>query len=162
VLADPTLGAYLLDMAINYLVLAAAAGVYFGLVIAGARINRAPARSRRSLLDGVGLALGFAVIALPTYVAVGMLFRHDPVGPGGLQRPPDSYVPAAQAAFYAIQVMTILLGSVRSRQTGVVGGRRVALASAGLVIVFLVLVQPLAEFANACYIGTSFLLDSSC
>jgi hypothetical protein len=159
---DATLGAYVIDMAINYLVLALAAGVYLALNLVGLRLVRVPPPTRRAYLIGVSSALLFIVIALPTYIAIGFLFRHDPVGVGGLQRQPDAYVPAAVAVFYLIQLAALGIGVLRSTQLAQPRTAWVGVAGGAGVLAFLVLIQPLAEFANACYIGTGFLLRSSC
>lgn len=158
---DPTLFAYLVDMGINYLALAIAAGVYLGLTIAGVRLLGVPSPTRRAYLAGVTSAVLFIVIALPTYVAIGFLFRHDPVGAGGLERRLDAYLPAAVLSFYLIQLTSVTIGVLRSGRLAP-SRRWVGAASGAGVLAFLALIQPLAEFANACYIGTGFLLRASC
>ncbi len=90
-----------------------------------------------------------------------MLFRHDPVGLGGLQRPPNDHVPIAAVVFYVIQGAALATGIIRSRTRSSADGRLV-LTSAAFIFVFLLLVQPLAEAANACYVGQGFLLRPSC
>ena len=159
---DQTLGAYVVDMAINYLVLAVAAGVYLGLTLAGVRLVRVLPASRRAYLAGVSSALLLIVIALPTYIAIAFLFRHDPVGVGGLQRPPEAYVPSAVSVFYLIQLAAVGIGVLRSWQLAQPRTARVGMAGGAGVLAFLLLIQPLAEFANACYVGTGFLLRASC
>jgi uncharacterized membrane protein YwzB len=158
---DPSLGAYVLDMGINYLVLAVAGGVYLALTLVGVRLLRVPTSTRWAYLAGVATGVLFAVIALPTYIAMGALVRHDPIGPGGLQRPLDAYLPATVVVFYAIQVAAVLIGVARSKRIAGPHGR-VGLASGAGVLAFLALIQPLAEIANACYIGIGFLLHPSC
>jgi hypothetical protein len=160
---DPTLGAYLLDVAINYLVLAVAAGVYLLLTIAGVRLFRVRAISRQAFLGGVSAALLFIVVMLPTYVAIAFLLRHDPIGPGGLERQPNTYVLGAHVVFfYAIQLAAVAFGVLRTNRIARIRTRGLGLATGTAVFAFLVLIQPLAEFANACYIGTGFLLRPSC
>ena len=160
---DPSLGAYVRDMAINYLVLGLAAAVYLALTIAGFRLFRAASSRRRAYLAGVSSALLFIVIVLPTYVAVAALLRHDPIGPGGLNRPPDALLATAEAiVFYAVQAAAIVIGVMRTKRVAHMRGGRLGQATGAAVIAFLVLIQPLAEAANACYIGSGFLLRMSC
>jgi hypothetical protein len=160
---DPSLGAYVLDMAINYLVLALAAGAYVALTIAGLRLFRIAPSTRRALLSGLASALLFVVIALPTYVAVAGLLRHDPIGPGGLNRQPDAVIVATEVVvFYLVQAAAVVIGVMRTKRVAQPRDARSRVASGALVIAFLVLIQPLAEFANACYIGWGFLLRMSC
>lgn len=157
---DPTVGAYLVDMAINYLVLAVVGGAYLSLTVAALRLLRVPTVLGRAYLRGVSSAVFFVVIALPTYIAIGTLFRHDPVGPGGLQRQLEAYLPAAVATFYLLQFVAVVIGVVRS---DVARMRACTAVASGVgVLSFLVLIQPLAEFANACYIGIGFLIRPSC
>jgi hypothetical protein len=158
---DPTLFAYLVDMAINYLALAIAAGVYLGLTLAGVRLFGVPSPTRRAYFAGVSSAVLFSVIALPTSIAIGFLFRHDPVGPGGLERRLDAFLPAAVVVFYLIQLTAVAIGVLRSRRLAP-SRPWVGVASGAGALAFLVLIQPFAEFANACYIGTGFLLRASC
>jgi hypothetical protein len=160
---DPTVGAYLLDMAIDYVVLAVAAAVYWLLTFAGARLFRVTAPTRKAFLGGLSSALLFILLALPTYVAIASLLRHDPIGPGGLERQPNAYLGTVELiVFYAIQVGAVAFGAVRTNRIAEMRGRRLGLATGAAVIAFLVLIQPLAEFANACYIGAGFLLHPSC
>jgi hypothetical protein len=160
---DPSLGAYVLDMAINYLVLGLAAAVYLALTIAGLRLFPAGPSRRRAYLAGVSSALLFIVIALPTYIAVAALLRHDPIGPGGLNRQPDALLMTAEViVFYAIQAAAVVIGVMRTKRVAQIRTGRLGQASGAAVIAFLVLIQPLAEAANACYIGWGFLLRMSC
>ena len=160
---DPTVGAYVRDMAINYLVLALAAAAYLALTIAGIRLFRAAPSKRRAYLAGVSSALLFIVITLPTYIAVAALLRHDPIGPGGLIRQPSAYVAAAEAiVFYVIQAAAVVIGVMRTNRVAQMRGGQLGLFSGAAVFAFLALIQPLAEFANACYIGWGFLLRMSC
>jgi hypothetical protein len=159
---DPSWGAYLLDMAINYLVLAVAAGVYLGLTIAAVRLSGIGPSTRRAYLMGVSTGVLFAVLALPMFIAIGSLFRHDPIGPGGLERQLGAYLPFAVVVFYLIQFTAVMIGAERSERLSAVRRGRIWLASAAGVLLFLVLIQPLAEAANACYIGTGFLIHPSC
>jgi hypothetical protein len=103
------------------------------------------------------------VIALPTYVAVAGLLRHDPIGPGGLNRQPDAVIVATEVVvFYLVQAAAVVIGVMRTKRVAQPRDARSRVASGALVIAFLVLIQPLAEFANACYIGWGFLLRMSC
>jgi hypothetical protein len=64
--------------------------------------------------------------------------------------------------FYLIQFTAVMIGAERSERLSAVRRGRIWLASAAGVLLFLVLIQPLAEAANACYIGTGFLIHPSC
>lgn len=158
------LSAYALNMAINYLVLAAAGLLHVGTILGGIRASGARgwvAPFARGLVGGVA----FAALMLPTYIAIGTLFRTEPVGPRGLHRPPDDYVPAAMIAFFVIEAAAVLVGAIRAWQAvraGSAGQRWIPAAAALAVLGFLVLTLPLAEFANACYIGTGFILRPQC
>jgi hypothetical protein len=160
---DPTVGAYLLDISINYVGLAVAAAVYWVLTFAGVRLFRVAGPARQAFLGGLSSALLFIVLALPTYVGIAFLLRHEPIGPGGLERQPDAHLATAEAvAFYAIQVAAVGFGLVRTKRIAHMAGGRLSLATGVAVLSFLVLIQPLAEFANACYVGGGFLLHPSC
>lgn len=160
---DPTLGAYLLDVAINYAVLAVAAGLFLILALAGARLFWMRATTRRAFLGGLSSALLFVVVALPTYVAIAFLIRHDPIGPGGLERQTNAFLEAVEIAFfYGLQVAAVALGLLRTNRIAHVPAGRLGLATGAAVLSFLGLIQPLAEFANACYLGAGFLLHPSC
>jgi hypothetical protein len=156
--------AYALNMTINYAVLAAAGAVYLGIILGGLRLAAGRRRPIGPFARGLVAGVGFAVLALPTYVAIATLFRHDPVGPGGLQRPLDEYVPASMVAFFAIEAAAILTGAgIAARSIRPALGRSaVPVASAVGVLAFLALTLPLVEFANACYIGHGFLLRPQC
>jgi hypothetical protein len=161
--SDPSVGAYVRDMAINYLALALAAAVYFALTVAAIRFLRVTAATRRAYLAGLSSALLFIVIVLPTYVAIAGLLRHDPVGPGGLLRQPDAFVVAAEVIiFYGIQIAAVAIGMLRANRVAHVRASPPRAVTGAAVVAFLVLIQPLAEFANACYIGWGFLLRMSC
>lgn len=161
---------YALNMAINYIALTAAGLVYVGVTLVAIRL--APGRRRlarpfaRGLIGGVALA----ALGLPTYIAVATLFRHDPVGPGGLQRRLEEYVPGSMIAFFAIEVAAIVVAAALASRamrtmdagTGASGRVRIPLTAGLAVLGFLVLTLPLAEFANACYVGTGFILRPQC
>ena len=161
---------YALNMAINYVVLATAGLVYVGGVLASLRVARGRRRPIVPFERGVVAGVALAVLGLPTYIAVATLFRHDPVGPGGLQRPLEEYVPGSMVAFFAIEAAAIVvaaaLASHAARTTDAgprASGRvRIPLAAGLAVFGFLVLTLPLAEFANACYVGGGFILKPSC
>jgi len=160
---DPTLGAYLLDVAINYAVLAVAAGLFLILALAAAWLFRVRPATRRAFLGGLSGALLFVVVALPTYVAIAFLIRHDPIGPGGLERQTSAFLAAVEmTVFYGLQVAAVALGLLRANRIAHVRAGRLGLATGAAVLSFLLLIQPLAEFANACYIGAGFLLHPSC
>jgi hypothetical protein len=160
---DPTLGWYVRDMAINYLVLGLAAAVYLALTIVGLRLVRPAPSKRQAYLAGLSSALLFIVVALPTYIAVAAMLRHDPIGPGGLNRQPDAFIVAGEVlVFYVLQVAAVVIGVKRANRLADMPSRRFGQASGAAVVAFLVLIQPLAEIANACYIGWGFLLRMSC
>lgn len=165
-LADETLAvwrSFLLNMAINYVALALAGLAYVGLITGAGRLLD-PRRRWTPVRRGVTVAGLFLVLALPTYVAVAALFRHDPIGPGGLQRLTADYVPIAHAVFVLILVASGALAALRARQlAGASPARgRIAALAAGVVLLFIVLIFPLAEFANACYIGVPVILQAQC
>ena len=159
---------YALNMAINYVALAAAGIVYVGVTLAAIRIARGRRAAAVPFERGLIAGVGFAVLGLPTYIAVATLFRHDPVGPGGLQRPLNDYVPAAMLAFLVIEAAAVVIAAtlasraIRSVGTGASGHAWIPLAAGLAVLAFLVLTLPLAEFANACYVGTGFILRPQC
>jgi hypothetical protein len=155
---------YALNMAINYVALAAAGLAYVGVTLGAVRIGRGRRGPIVPFERGLIAGVVFAVLGLPTYIAVATLFRHDPIGPGGLQRPLEDYLPAAMVAFFVIEAAALVVGALRAWQ-GIRGrptARWVPLAAATAVLGFLVLTLPLAEFANACYIGVGFILKPSC
>lgn len=165
------LGAYATNLAISVAVLAVAGLAYAGLVLVGIRLA---VRSRpwlpafrRGLLSGIA----FTALALPAYITLGSsLARHDPIGPRGLQRPPEEYVPWAMAAFFAIAAAAIFVAAVSSARSagawtgsgGSAGRRWVPALAAAAMLGFLVLTLPFAELMNACYIGTGFILKAQC
>jgi hypothetical protein len=162
-LNDPSVGAYLLDMAINYLVLAVASGAYLIVMLAGALLFRVAAPVRKAFVGGLSSALLVLLVTLPTSVAIASLIRHDPIGPGGFERQRNEYLAAVEAiVFYAIQVGAVAFGVMRTNRIARMRAGRLGFATGVAVLLFLALIQPLAEFANACYVGTGFLLHPSC
>jgi hypothetical protein len=160
---DPSLGAYVLDMAINYAVLAVAAAVYLALTVVALWLLPVATGTRRAYLAGLSSALMFVVIALPTYIAIAFLLRHDPIGPGGLERQPNAFLVAAEVVvFYGIQAAGVAIGAMRANRAAQMRTGQLGAVSGAAVVAFLVVIQPLAEFANACYIGWGFLLRMSC
>lgn len=161
---------YALNMAINYIALATTGLAYVGVTLAAIRISRGRRGAIVPFERGLIAGVAFAVLGLPTYIAVATLFRHDPVGPGGLQRGLEEYVPGSMIAFFAIEAAAVVVAAalasraMRSMGTGTGASRRVRIPlAAGLAVLgFLVLTLPLAEFANACYVGTGFILRPQC
>ena len=161
---------YALNMAINYAVLAVAGVVYVGLMVAALWLARGSRRPGTAFARGLAGGVAFAVLALPTYIAIAALFRHDPPWPGGLQRPVDDYVPASIVAFFAIESVAVVVAVALASQAthspdtdpGASGRAWVPLAAGLAVLGFLVVTLPLAEFANACYVGTGFILRPQC
>ena len=162
---------YALNMAINYVALATAGLAYVGVTLVAIRISRGRRGPIVPFERGLIAGVAFAVLILPTYIAIATLFRHEPVGPGGLQRPLEEYVPGSMIAFFAIEAAAIVVAVALASRTvrpvgtgpGAASGRAwIALAAGLAVLAFLVLTLPLAEFANACYVGTGFILRPQC
>jgi phosphoglycerol transferase MdoB-like AlkP superfamily enzyme len=148
-------------MAINYGVLALVSIAYLGVLFVVSRITWKAATTRRAFLASVTQGVLFACVALPTYVAVAALFRHEPFGIGGLQRSSEEYLPAAGLAFFSILALTAVIAMVAAARRREGDGARIA-ATGAAVLLFLVLVLPLAEVANACYVGQGFVIKPSC
>lgn len=164
------LGAYATNLAINVAVLAVAGLAYAGLVLGGIRLA---VRSRPwlpTLRGGLVSGITFITLALPTYITLGSLARHDPIGPRGLERPLGEYVPWAMAAFFAIESAAIVIAAVsaarsadiRTGSAGSAGRRSILALVAAAMLGFLVLTLPFAELMNACYIGVGFILRPQC
>jgi hypothetical protein len=132
------------------------------LELKASRVFTMRAITRQAFLGGLSAALLFIAVTLPTYIAIGFLLRHDPIGPGGLSREPNAYLVAAHVVvFCGLRLAAVALGVIRTNRIAPMRAGRLGLAAGSAVFVFLVLIQPLAEFANACYIGTGFLLHPS-
>ena len=99
-------------------------------------------------------AFELAAIALRSYPSGGQLQGADW----------DAFRLLARAAFlslYAVVLATAgAAGSLLGRRFG--KGRAVGIGSAVAVLAFMAITLPLAEFANACYVGEAFVLSSSC
>jgi hypothetical protein len=159
--ASPSIGFFMLDMAINYTVILIVAFGYIALMYLVAFLTRGRERSA-AFLGGTRAGVLFLALALPTYIFIGTAFRHVPPFSGS-ERGMDSYfvyVAATRVALVAVYALGVLLAIVRSRVLG--AQWPVALAPALPAVGFIVLTLPLAEFANACYIGVSFLLPGNC
>jgi hypothetical protein len=158
---DEAWGGYVVNMAINYVALAVVSLAYLALLFAACVAARVGEATRSAFLARVLPAVAFTAVAVPTYIAVATLFRHNPVGAGGLQRPFEQYVPAAEVVFFTLLVIAALIAiasAVRARAVS----RLVAPATIAAVVAYLVAIFPLAEFANACYVGVGFILQPSC
>lgn len=151
----------MLDMAINYTVILIVAFGYIALMHLVAFVARGKERSI-AFLGGARTGVLFLAVALPTYILIATTFRHVPPFSGS-ERGMDSYfvyIAATRVALIAVYGLGVLLAIARSRSLG--AQWPIALAPAVPALGFIVLTLPLAEFANACYIGVSFLLPGNC
>lgn len=73
-------------------------------------------------------------------------------------------------AFFAVEAAAVLIATAQAARPersrawtiGSAGRGWIPAAAAIATIGFLILTWPLAEFANACYIGTGFILKPQC
>lgn len=165
---DPVLKAYLLNIAIMTGVLAGA-GLVFVLLLGGLvwllRYRWGGQVSRALWLSVVG-GVTFVVIGVSLFDGIAGLFRYRE--PGYFYsgyRQFESYFVWARTAFFALNGLALLLGSVIGYAIGhrLAGrGRSISVATVVALLVILFAILPIVDFANACVVGKPFILPTSC
>jgi hypothetical protein len=153
---DPLWASHLRNVAIFSAMLVAVGATYIAVVVGVARLFR---RHPRSAVLSIGAGVVFVVVELSAYIFASTYLRHSPPGPGGVQRPSEEYLPIARAVFLFLYAFAPLLAGYVAARTVARGPRLGAFVAAALgMVLFLVLILPIADLGNACFFGVTFAL----
>jgi hypothetical protein len=122
----------------------------------------------RTFVVGSAITLAVFVVGFTVFEAAALYLRTEPFGSGvqrdGRER--EHFVAVAKSAFAVLYVAVLVVGAATSyllaRRRTPERAARTALIVAVAILVFLTITFPFAEFINACEVGESFLLESSC
>jgi hypothetical protein len=143
--------------ALAFLVLLAAASWW--------RARRAGRSVTWRFLRSVAAAVLLFVVAVSLFETVAAYFRHEPPGPGHQYRQGDAYrvfIDAARFGFFLLYGVVAALGGGMGYLANRRAGGRGVMITVAMVVLFMLLTMPLAEFMNACAVGESFVLRGSC
>jgi hypothetical protein len=99
------------------------------------------------------------------FETVAAYFRHEPPGPGHQYRQGDAYrafIDVARFGFFLLYGVVAALGGGMGYLANRRAGGRGVMLTVAMVVLFMLLTMPLAEFMNACAVGESFVLRGSC